>query len=220
MTKILRIKNIEYAFEIESGKTYNLVIENSQFLYEVISYLNIMDEDVVMIFDEGQLKTSKYLIFITDPLNLGINSKKQLSFLYNELERNYFDDNKKEKLSIINELSLELMNEIVLDSNQHIEFDNIFEIKDFLSLLNVKYKENRESYLEYLMSFINIVKSSSDIKCFIIYNFLDLLNDEDILILKKELEFNHISLINLGNKRRNNIENIIIDRDLCEFYSK
>ena len=219
MTKILRIKNIEYVFEIESGKIYNLVIENSQFLYEIISYLNIMDEDTVMIFDENQLKASKYLIFITDPLNFGINSKKQLSFLYNELERNDFDDNKKEKLSIINELSLELMNEIVMNSNQNIEFDNIFEIKNFLSLLNVKYKESKENYIEYLISFINIVKSSSDIKCFIIYNFLDLLSDEDVLILKKELEFNHISLINLGNKHRNNIENIIIDRDLCEFYS-
>lgn len=187
MTKILRIKNIEYVFEIESGKIYNLVIENSQFLYNVISYLNIMDEDTVMIFDENQLKASNYLIFITDPLNLDINSKKQLSFLYNELERNDFDDNKKEKLSIINEQSLELMNEIVMNSNQNIGFDNIFEIKDFLTLLNVKYKENRENYLEYLMSFISIVKSSSDIKCFIIYNFLDLLDDEDVLTLKKRI---------------------------------
>lgn len=219
MTRILRIKNIEYTFEINSGKIFNLVIENSYFFYKIITYFNAMDEDIVMVFDENKLKANKYLIFISDPLNLTFNNKKQLTFLYSELEKNEFGDDEKEKLSRINELLLELMNEIVIKSDQNIDFDNVIEIKDLLSLLNVKYKEVKENYLEYFMSFIKIFRSSSEIECFVIFNFLDLLSDEEIEILKKDLELNHISIINLGNKKRNCLENIIIDNDLCEFYS-
>ena len=89
---ILQFKGIEYKFLIGNGEIYNLKIENQHFLADILSWLQEMDEEKIMLFEIIFLDLQKYLLFLSDVINLDLNIKKQLTTLYTNIDKNIIND--------------------------------------------------------------------------------------------------------------------------------
>ena len=213
---ILQFKGIEYKFLIGNGEIYNLKIENQHFLADILSWLQEMDEEKIMLFDTIFLDLQKYLLFLSDVINLDLNIKKQLTTLYTNIDKNIIKDEQRIKLSVITEYISDLMKDITIDNNVELDYDASIDFKTLFSAINLRYKTEDQYYFHKLIYYLKATIDISKYKVFICYSLLDLLTDFEIDLLKELLEYNHLSLISIGNSSvRNGVKTIIVDSDLC-----
>lgn len=212
----LRFKNIDYDFLIGNGEAYNIKIENPHYLYSFIKDIKDMNEDAIFLYDGDLLDLNKYIIYLENILQLDINSKKQITSLYNQIEKNEINDNYRQQLSDINTLIIKLINEITLNSNIKLNYDDALDFKTLFSSINLKYYQDSQNFIDDFINFIKILKEISKVSVIITINLYDFLTSEDIQKLIEELKYLHLSIINIGNNKSGTTKNIIIDQDLCQ----
>lgn len=212
----LRFKNIDYDFLIGSGEVYNIKIENPHYLYSFIKDIKDMNEDAIFLYDGDLLDLNKYIVYLENILQLDINSKKQITSLYNQIEKNEINDNYRQQLSDINTLIIKLINEITLNSNIKLNYDDALDFKTLFSSINLKYYQDSQNFIDDFINFIKILKEISKVSVIITINLYDFLTLEDIQKLIEELKYLHLSIINIGNNKSGTTKNIIIDQDLCQ----
>ena len=219
--KMLKIKGIEKNFVIDSGKIYNINIENSQYFNRLINGLIDLDEDIFIFSENYELcNFSKNSLIIMDIFSLNPNSKKILTTLYNRIEKNYLSNEDKEHIYKINSDILNILEKISLELNVEVEYECDFDFIKILNSYQFRFKENGQTLLERLITFI---KANLEIKSFdfiITINLLSMINEKDLEIMQKELELLQITLININSIskiNKNIVDYTTIDDDLCEF---
>ena len=212
----LRFKNIDYDFLIGNGEVYNIKIENPHYLYSFIKDIKDMNGDAIFLYDGDLLDLNKYIVYLENILQLDINSKKQITSLYNQIEKNEINDNYRQQLSDINTLIIKLINEITLNSNIKLNYDDALDFKTLFSSINLKYYQDSQNFIDDFINFIKILKEISKVSVIITINLYDFLTLEDIQKLIEELKYLHLSIINIGNNKSGTTKNIIIDQDLCQ----
>ena len=219
--KMLKIKGIEKNFVIDSGKIYNINIENSQYFNRLINGLIDLDEDIFIFSENYELSNfSKNSLIIMDIFSLNPNSKKILTTLYNRIEKNYLSNEDKEHIYKINSDILNILEKISLELDVEVEYECDFDFVKILNSYQFRFKENGQTLLERLITFI---KANLEIKSFdfiITINLLSMINEKDLEIMQKELELLQITLININSIskiNKNIVDYTTIDDDLCEF---
>lgn len=219
--KMLKIKGIEKNFVIDSGKIYNINIENSQYFNRLINGLIDLDEDIFIFSENYELSNfSKNSLIIMDIFSLNPNSKKILTTLYNRIEKNYLSNEDKEHIYKINSDILNILEKISLELDVEVEYECDFDFIKILNSYQFRFKENGQTLLERLITFI---KANLEIKSFdfiITINLLSMINEKDLEIMQKELELLQITLININSIskiNKNIVDYTTIDDDLCEF---
>ena len=219
--KMLKIKGIEKNFVIDSGKIYNINIENSQYFNRLINGLIDLDEDIFIFSENYELSNfSKNSLIIMDIFSLNPNSKKILTTLYNRIEKNYLSNEDKEHIYKINSDILNILEKISLELDVEVEYECDFDFIKILNSYQFRFKENGQTLLERLITFI---KANLEIKSFdfiIAINLLSMINEKDLEIMQKELELLQITLININSIskiNKNIVDYTTIDDDLCEF---
>lgn len=216
----LVIRGIDKKFIVDNGIIHNIDIENSVFYHKLVSDLYCENTETFLYFKDTEcIDYSKEVLFINDIYTANPNSRKILNSLYKKIKDNLTHSLQNE-IIIINEHIIELLKKVELDVNLDVEFDTDLDLVTLLSAYNFTFKESTETILKKTITYI---KANQEIKKFsliITLNLLPLLNDSELLLLKKELDFLGVCVININLCSKINkqlVNNITIDDELCVF---
>lgn len=219
--KLLKIKNIHKDFFIETGQVYNINIENLAYYHQLVYSVLYNDASCFSYSENYEEKDlSKYALIILDPLNIDPNNKKILNGLYKKIQLQFFSEEDRRNLEDINSQVLNVLNQISLNMSLAMDYDTDLDIVKILNLYKFCFQNDTKNYLEKFVVFIKANLEVFSYSFIISFNLLSLLTKNEIEILKKELEYSNLSLINIQLIQKidkNIVETITIDDDLCEF---
>lgn len=217
----LTIRGIDKKFILEPGKIYNINIENINYYHYLV--LSLFNEDIETFIYSNDLKLidfNKESLFISDLYSCSINSKKILNSLYKRIIESLPSSIKEEELIDINSSILEILKKIELDLDVPIDYETDLDLSSIFSLYKLSFKEDYNSNIEKLITFIKANIEIKKVYLVITLNTLPLFNENEQNLLKKELELMGVSLVNINLCVRNktlSVEYITIDNDLCQF---
>lgn len=216
----LTIRGIDKKFTISNGNIYNIDIENSTFYNKLVSDLYYENtETFVFLKNMDIIDYNKETLFLNDIYTLSPNSKKILNSLYKKLQDN-FNQKTKEELILINQYILEILKKIEMEINVSVDYLSELDLSTLLTMYKFMFKENNDCILDRIVTFIKANQEIKNFSLIISLNLLPLLNDDELILLKKELELLGLSIININLRVKTNkkiVDNITIDDDLCVF---
>lgn len=218
--KYMKVKGIEKEFKIISGNIYDVNIENIPFYHQLFSAFLLEDVDVIHLSDNYVLSDNMdEILLVSDVFSLNPNNKKILNTLYKKIQ-NECSSEYQEFIQRKNEEFLGLLNNIAMDRNMSMDYDTELSLIDILSLYHFSFRTDNENFFEKLINYIKANLEIKNVQILVSFNLLPLLTEEEIIILKKEIEFLGITIINFNvsiNHSLKEVEHLTIDNDLCEF---
>lgn len=214
----LKIKGIEQILNIVPGEAIELIIENKKQFYNISKRMLELDEDEVVLFDSKILNNSKYILVLTDLLNLNPNNKKTLISNYKNIENLTRNTEINNQIIDLNSKILSLLEEVSLNFNSSITYDNQITLSQLLEVYNFKYKYDDLNFIDMFVSYIKSICLFEKFKIVFTYNIQDFVENDEFDLLNKELGYLGITLINMTSKKSGlSYKNIVlIDKDLCE----
>lgn len=206
------IKPINYLLELKEN--FNMLYFENKLLYRKIVY--DLFEELVFSEDEKVLDNMKNILFIDNPIYLDLNSKKINQALIKDL-LNQLTDEQKMRYNELESDAIKFIDEVCENSDYHIKFDSIIPIANYMSIFNISLENiDFDNYLELLLNYIKINMNLFNYKLIITNNLCNILSEDEILQIKKELAINDLYLIDLQvNKIETEIKYITIDEDYC-----
>lgn len=218
--RYLKVKNIEYPVEIENGKIINIIYESVKDFLNLYSALKEENEEFILYSENfyKSIKLYKKSIFIPNLLDLNINDKKILSSLYKTIESKItkYDT----KIYEINRLILELLNDIELEVDGELDYDESITISKIFSSYSLRFNEEDKTIFKRFINYLIELKNINNYEIIFIIDGLKYFNNDEINLLKNELEKLECCLINLSIKYEINskaIEQIHIDDIGCVY---
>lgn len=222
----MKLVNCELENQIvfEENKINVFVVENKQKFYQYVNVLlnqinNNEEEGFVLSHNNKILNLRKNSLVLNDYFNFNLsNNKIFLNKFYKLLEikanENYIDDVYKINNKIIN-----LLNNLDIEFNINMIFDDELDFKKLLKTYNVSITFFNDKLLEKIIDFIEVLQEL-DICNFIIFiNLKDYLIEEDIIKFYDYVtskQFNVLLIENKFIKKLDYEKYLIIDEDLCE----
>ena len=172
-----------------------------------------MDENIVYSVDDKPEKIDKKVLKIFNPFQININDTKIVKALYKKLE-NIVRYKLNEKLNIVEKNFLSFMDELAIDEDVMVEYEQDVDVLKLFSAFGISYKVS-DNYLENLVNYIKVYNELFNNSLVISFGLLNLLSDDEILLLTKELQFLDLNLIDITYNSNHNIKDLIIDQDWC-----
>ena len=207
MIKLIYLnENISLKYGINS-----LTFENPAIYRDV--YYNTLEN--IKILDGVNECTSSKLIIVKDLLNLSINDKKNLTYLFKLSNIVLKEKYESEYLNIIMNLK-ELLSNLTDSIDLNIEFDEVDTSKLFQAF-NLKYSDENLNYIENVLSYISIINAINSPKLFITFNLMNYITEEEYKLLEKELLIKQIIILDISlNLIKNFSDNIFnVDDNYC-----
>lgn len=207
MIKLIYLnENISLKYGINS-----LTFENPAIYRDV--YYNTLEN--IKILDGVNECTSSKLIIIKDLLNLSINDKKNLTYLFKLSNIVLKEKYESEYLNIIMNLK-ELLSNLTDSIDLNIEFDEVDTSKLFQAF-NLKYSDENLNYIENVLSYISIINAINSPKLFITFNLMNYITEDEYKLLEKELLIKQIIILDISlNLIKNFSDNIFnVDDNYC-----
>jgi len=213
---------IETPIILDKEYFYSLIVEDQEkyrnFLNNILNQINNKEEFLLLYDNSKKLDFSKEVMFIESVFNIETEEKKLSTFIQKDLIKNLKDYD----MVAFNELVIkinEYLRNITMNYDIALSFDNDISINDFLKTFDIKPLYEEENYL---VLFINKIKSLQLLfnKNIFIFNNLHLyFKDDEIEILKNEMNKLEIYFLNISSFNYPYLKNekvILIDKDLCE----
>lgn len=217
--KLLKIKGLDSTIQITSGKIVQIVIENNIFYRNLIFDIAHNVEDRIIYSINYTLKDPYvHSLLLKSFLHIDYNDKKILNIIYKEISKSNTSKNK-ENLNSINTEILNILEDISLDIPVPIKYNLNIEIEKLLALYNFSFEvEENISYLELFLNYLKINREIKQYDFIISFGLIDFFDQEEISLLKTELELMNLSIIDIKSNDQNafEIEKVVIDSDLCE----
>ena len=215
---LLKIKGIEYSFPLD-GNHYQLTIEHPDVMTSLIHDFYESNEECIFLSQDFKLlDLKKNMFFISSIFDIDVNSKKCLTTLYQNLNQTEITVERREQIQKINNLITELMEILKTDLSFSIDYDENLELKDYLSLVQMKILYSEKDLLERIVVYLRIIYQMLPCKL-VVFPFLDsFLSVDQIIKLMNEMKLLGMSLIILNSYQKKNLplKNFLIDYDLCE----
>jgi len=219
--------DIERIFLLDTFHPYSIVIESPSFFYSFVSKTIDQierggDEYLVLSENNILIDLKKKGIILTDLFHLEPDEKKTTSTLNKYLSTNY---EFKEISDEINAASTAI--NIVLSKVKDIisipvDYNDEFTLLDIAKFANLRVTCSTDSFLSYIVDFIKFNVALKGIEIFILLNTKRFLDEKQYTLFLKEMMLLNVEIINIETSRGPyHIENeteIVIDKDLCEYY--
>lgn len=190
---------------------------------DVIAYRNfifLLEEYVTYSVDDIVKEFNKHILKIMNPFYLELNDKKTLNLLYKKIS-NTLNENQKQKISLIESEILNVLEDISLESELKITYENNFNIINLLNIFRLSICEVEcDNYLESLITYIKVNLEINDFNVIISNGLTKILSNQELMLLKKELALLSIHIIDLelnGIEKEKNEIDLMIDSDWCSF---
>lgn len=187
----------------------SIQIENVQTYREI--YFNT--ESSLLLFDDlKELNTSTFIEIIHDIYSIEINNRKNISGLYHYLEAFITMEDRDKLLTIESQLinlidNLSSVADLALDYATSLSFNQAFSVMK-LSLEEPK----KDNILEYLLTYFKLLRTISKTRIIVTFNLFYLLTEQELNLLRHELELHNLYLLNFNiNIHTNNT--LIIDSE-------
>ena len=220
---MIRIVINDCKFEQSLDEISSMIIslENKKYFYSFIIDLQLSYSEInsIKLFDEREkeLKNSDYFEVIPSIFEMDVNNKKNINALLKIIK----SDNKEFIQNYVNKTNenLEMIAKTLnLESEIPFEADIDFVDDDLLKMLNIHIKQESNSLVELIFSYIKTTFELRKIKIFIFANLIDYLEDEEISLLLKNCVFLDVIIIDIESKNIKNSNfqfNFILDKSLC-----
>lgn len=220
---MIRMVINECKFEQSLDEINSMIIslENKKYFYSFMIDLQLSYSEInsIKLFDEREkeLKNSDYFEVIPSIFGMDVNNKKNINALLKIIK----SDNKEFIQNYVNKTNenLEMIAKTLnLESEIPFETDIDFIDDDLLKMLNIHIKQETNSLVELIFSYIKTTFELRKIKIFIFANLIDYLEDEEISLLLKNCVFLGVIIIDIESKNIKNSNfqfNFILDKSLC-----
>lgn len=192
-------------------KIINICEVESTSLYRVLS-LNPIDYIEFSVNNEP-VPLEKNTLILYNHYELKINDNKNLKYLYKVIEQELRYKGSFFILSFENAIK-DLIDEVSLNTIIPIEYSDNVDIQKILSSIGLSYKEPY-TYIEKLISYIKIYNEINNNSLIISFGLLNMLDDQEIKILSKELSYLNIHLFDIQHIVKREYSDLIIDDDWC-----
>lgn len=223
----MKIVNREWQRQIELDENivYTLIFENKTYYREVVKELisqhKGLEGKFILSDKNKELQFEKQSVIITDLFNIETNSKKILTKVYGEIQKDVL--NRVIEYNKITSLVREYFEKIIFNSNLSLEQGEEIDLNSFLKLGEFKIKFERDNYLDRLVAYFKVLVELLGIKVIFLVGLHQVLSNEEVKLFYKEVCLNKISIINIENTEvtNNALENIreivyIFDEENCE----
>lgn len=215
------INDCKFEQSLDEINSMIISLENKKYFYSFMIDLQLSYSEInsIKLFDEREkeLKNSDYFEVIPSIFGMDVNNKKNINALLKIIK----SDNKEFIQNYVNKTNenLEMIAKTLnLESEIPFETDIDFIDDDLLKMLNIHIKQETNSLVELIFSYIKTTFELRKIKIFIFANLIDYLEDEEISLLLKNCVFLGVIIIDIESKNIKNSNfqfNFILDKSLC-----
>lgn len=215
------INDCKFEQSLDEINSMIISLENKKYFYSFIIDLQLSYSEInsIKLFDEREkeLKNSDYFEVIPSIFGMDVNNKKNINALLKIIK----SDNKEFIQNYVNKTNenLEMIAKTLnLESEIPFETDIDFVDDDLLKMLNIHIKQETNSLVELIFSYIKTTFELRKIKIFIFANLIDYLEDEEISLLLKNCVLLDVIIIDIESKNIKNSNfqfNFILDKSLC-----
>lgn len=215
------INDCKFEQSLDEINSMIISLENKKYFYSFMIDLQLSYSEInsIKLFDEREkeLKNSDYFEVIPSIFGMDVNNKKNINALLKIIK----SDNKEFIQNYVNKTNenLEMIAKTLnLESEIPFETDIDFIDDDLLKMLNIHIKQETNSLVELIFSYIKTTFELRKIKIFIFANLIDYLEDEEISLLLKNCVFLGVIIIDIESKNIKNPNfqfNFILDKSLC-----
>lgn len=190
---------------------FNINIESKNIYKDFI--FNI-EENVIL--SENNIELSdKYLEIIRNPFEIDINNTKLIKGLYKKFVTFLNEDEKMTKISEIERLIIDVIEDFKLTLDSNITMDDL-DYSKLLGAINLKFEEvHRDNFCDFLIGYFKIIADILNMKFVIAFNLFNFFDDNEIEKLEVELEALGIVILNINFVFKDIKSDLIIDNDYC-----
>lgn len=219
----MRLVHGEYYLnlELEENLTNVIVVENGRVLYQLMHelYLQSQGEDghFVLSRENEILKLSRSMAVVLEPFTLNCNEKQLINKLYKELEKLGKNELAKETSQIHTEF-VKYIDKLCMRVPYPIMYNLDFETKDLLKLFEVRMEEQKESILDKLIEYLQVLKQLCNVDVISFLNLKSFLTKSELEGLYEYAFYCKIQLVLWENIMRQKLDQervTIIDQDCC-----
>lgn len=220
----MKLLHPEYSFQVEfeEGTVQRLIIESPKMMSSFIADIKrqLGGEDGKWILsDHGQvLKFADVCELIMDIFDVDINQRKVLNILYDELKNEIMNTELLMEWHTVNSVLEGILNKAIDHLGYSISYEEI-DLKSLLKVQEVRFREEKEGYLDYLLEYLQLMADIEHRKLFVIINATSFLSKEEIKYIYEQSFYQkyHLLLVDTQDKSvDSSVERkIIIDKDDC-----
>ena len=196
----MKLVHPEYTFQIDfqEGVIQRLVVESpavlSEFIVDFRKQLDGREGKWILSHDGEILKIHDNCELIMSIFDLEINQRKMLNALYDELASEINDT---ELLADWREMNSKLegiLNKAIDSTGYDISYGEL-ELKSLFKALELKFRENEESYVDYLLEYLQLMSDVRSINIFILVNITSFLEIKEIEYLYEQAFYKKYHLL-------------------------
>lgn len=218
--------NLSKQIIFTENKINVITIENRGFYTSLIKDLNAQllsaGGDFVLSKNNKELKLNSELDLVIDLFNLDLNSRKNITKVYKDLNSSAFNE---ENYQITNDFKISLINymdNLIHSYDLPLEYNLDFDLSGVFKTLNLVLESNSSNLLESILQYIEVSLKLLSTSCFVFVNLKNFLSYEELEQLYKFVHYNKINILLLEShfeEKTNPCEiHYLIDKDLCEIY--
>lgn len=211
------------AIDIGAGMVNLLVIEDKKYYLRFINdlYNQINFNDTSFVFSEGDnnIDAGKCLNLILDIFALTVNNRKAITKIYSELAAEAQESEYYMKTQELLAKIAEYMAEILPSQKNALTFNEKLDISSIFKLTEVKFVEERDSILEKIIDYMEVMTNYCGIKCFFFVNLKSFFDENQLNLFYKDVIYRKYMVVLLENTCAfyNEMERrVVLDSDLCE----
>lgn len=207
---ILVLKRTNEEFSVESGLN-SFYFENKEYYRNVLYSL---EEEISLIDHSNLISFSKCLV-IKNILDIDLNDKKNVGFLYKLLTKKIKSEHYDDFKSVVSNF-YKLFDDLLFEVDLPVEF-NEEDITKLLQSFDFKFKSSNNYYVSALSDYFRTSMLINNFNAIMTFNLTNMLTNNEIFLLNEELKKSQIAVIDFDVFAGNNLPNkiIVIDDDLC-----
>lgn len=220
----MKLVHPEYIFQIEfqEGIVQKLILESpvlmSEFIIDFRKQLDGKEGKWILSHEGERLKIANNCELIMNIFELGINQRKMLNALYDELAGEINDTELLIDWRTVNSNLECILNQAIDGIGYEVSYEEL-ELKTLFKAVDLKFQENAEGYVDYLLEYLKLMADVRKIHIFIIVNIASFLTKQELEYLYEQSAYKKYQLLLLESQDfcvNEKVEStIIVDKDYC-----
>ena len=215
-------KDMEKHINFVENTAYVLIVENKRYFREMVMQMQQagmgVESNWVFSKDGKEIKFDKIAELILDPINVNCNTRKLLTNLYNEIEKEALDSYNFVQTSFVKSEILKFIDDMIQKVDYPFLSVDDFTITDLFKAVNVHFDMQNSDFLERLVNYVQVCARFQKTELFVFVNLKTYLTAKEIEAFYRDLFYKKICVLLLENQESEPLEcekTYVIDQDLC-----
>lgn len=212
---------LDLELQCPEGKVLVLSVENPQQFTNMVFEFQRGGEgsetNWMLVDGDSELKVSKVVDLIWNPLFLNLNEKKLVTALYKELGE-YVNESLFSEYSEVCSEQIAFLDRLALMVPYPLTFDLDVDVSGLFKYYSLRFEDDAESQMERLMNYLRLAHTVKKTKFFVFLNLKQFFSREDLHEFYKFVEYEKVHVLILEGYQSKPLpgeKNWLVDQDLC-----